>query len=87
MQLKVFLALAALAFVPSEGAENRAATGLASEVAGLLRGIVTMCYSNGRGCSTNSQCCSGYCYPGGQGARGGNYCMATIAAPSRGGHV
>ncbi len=62
--MKVFLALA-LVFMSCEGAENRAATGLASEVAGLLRGnaIVTKCLSNGHlGCWDNSECCSGYCY-------------------------
>ena len=65
MQLKIFLALAALAVVPSEGAENRAATGLASEVAGLLRGnaIVTKskCHHKHHRCRSNGDCCSGNC--------------------------
>ena len=36
--LKVVMVFAAVAFVPSEGAEDRDATGLASEVARILRG-------------------------------------------------
>ena len=60
MQLvKVVLALAALALVPSEGSENRAATGLASKVAGLLRGNVCTAFADY--CLQNSDCCSGNC--------------------------
>ena len=51
MNLVKFLLLApVVAFVPSEGAENRAATGLASKVAGLLRGNA-MCLFTGETCS------------------------------------
>jgi hypothetical protein len=61
MNLVKFLLLApVVAFVPSEGAENRAATGLASKVAGLLRGGAK-CLAPGDFCSEPSDCCSGYC--------------------------
>ena len=61
MQLyEVVLALAALALVPSEGSENRAATGLASKVAGLLRGKCTEIMEN---CVKDSDCCTGQCRP------------------------
>ncbi len=51
--VKVVLAFAALAFVPSEGAKNRAATGLASKVAGLMRGgAMSMCNVVGEYCKS-----------------------------------
>ncbi len=58
--VKLALAFAALTLVPSEGAENRAATGLASKVAGLLRGNA-MCTLYGETCFDDDDCCSGRC--------------------------
>ncbi len=62
-----FLLLAVVAFVPSEGAENRAATGLTSEVVGLLRarqGCAKHCVNTGQYCGANCDCCSGICNTG-----------------------